>query len=371
MVNARALTILALLPSLPAACGDSSGRDDSSALSGGAPTGAPTTASTSASSGSASSDDATSTDATASSGDATAGSTTATTTASSTASESDVSSSEPGPDLEPSADLPADEVCTKVDVLLVIDASSSMTSEIATLPATFAEMKDVLETEVGKGIDDFHIAVMNACPKPPYFHNYGADDTDCGFPGGQNWLASDTPGLDAKFTCVADIPLQDEALADNGGDNGGYDSQVDTCLDGPDEDEQPALTAAAALQPGVRQNGAFLRSDAVLLVIAVTDEDEALANVGSPQAIHDQLASVKSDANNLTFLGVGGAPGGCQSVYDGDDVKDSKHLRAVAEAFGDRGLFRDMCSGPDPLRDAFVEALTTVVHDACEQFIPE
>ncbi len=270
-------------------------------------------------------------------------------------------------------DLPADfVVCNKVDVLLVVDASATMDEELASLPATFSEMQETLALEVGEGIEDFHIAVINACPKPANFHNYGADDTDCEFPDNLNWLASDAPKLDAQFACVVQLPLQDEALEGKGGTNGGYNSLPDTCIDADDEDEQPAWTAAMALDPGVAANAGFAREDAVLLVIAITDEDEALVGPDDAAQIHDAIVATKVDPSRIVFLGIGGDEGGCNSAYGDDDVKDSKVLREVAGAFGDRGLYRDLCkkNGPDPIAAAFDEVLTTVVDAACTHFIP-
>lgn len=264
-----------------------------------------------------------------------------------------------------------DEVCSKVDVVLAVDASSSMAAEIATLPETFVLMKDTLATKVGNGITDFRIAVINACPKPAFFHNYAAGDTDCKFPAGRNWLASDDPKIDEQFACVVDIPLQNEALDEKGGNNGGFDSKPDQCSDSDDEDEQPAWTAAQAVQPGIPQNSNFLRPDAIVFVVAITDEDEAFASVGDGQEIRDALISAKNGVdNNVTFLGIGGED--CQSAYDGDDVKDSDNLRETAEAFGERGLFRSMCEeqGPDPIAAAFEEALTTIVDAACDEYVP-
>ena len=309
-----------------------------------------------------------------------AGGTTTTTTTTTTtgasvdasSGDSDVSSSGASTGLA-SPDLPGEfVVCSKVDVVLVVDASATMDEELASLPATFAELQETLALEVGEGIEDFHIAVLNACPKPPNFHNYGADDTDCGFPDDHNWLASDTPQLDAKFACVVQLPLQDEALQEKGGGNGGYNSLPDTCSDKQDEDEQPAWTAARALDPKVAANSGFARDDALLLVIAITDEDEALVGPADAEEIHDAIVAAKGDASRVVFLGIGGDEGGCNSAYGDDPVQDSKVLRQIAEAFGARGLYRDLCkkNGPDPIADAFDEALTTVVDAACTQFNP-
>lgn len=270
-------------------------------------------------------------------------------------------------------DLPGPfEVCSKIDVLLVVDASETMTAELATLPATFAAMQETLALEVGDGIEDFNIAAINACPSPPNFHNFGADDTDCGFPDGRNWLASSDTMLDQRFACVVQFPLQEEALADKGGDNGGYNSIPDNCSDEDDEDEQPAWTAARALAPDVAANAGFAREDSVLFVVAITDEDEALVDPDDADEIHAAIVAAKGDADKVVFLGIGGDEGGCNSAYDEDEVKDSEVLRAVADAFGDRGLYRTMCKkrGDDPIGAAFDEALTTVVDTACTQFVP-
>ena len=121
------------------------------------------------------------------------------------------------------------------------------------------------------------------------------------------------------------------------------------------------------------ENMGFLREDAILLVVAITDEDEAFADVGDAQEIHDLLLAAKNGvANNITFLGIGGGRGGCPSAYDGSSVDDSQNLREVADSFGMNGLYRDMCEGasPDPIRDAFEEALTTIVDAACDNYIP-
>lgn len=270
-------------------------------------------------------------------------------------------------------DLPGEfEVCTRVDVLLVVDASASMAGALASLPATFAEIQATLALEVGAGIDDFNIAVINACPAPPNFHNYGAGDTDCEFPDGRNWLSSSDAAVAQKFACVVQLPYQDEALAGNGGANGGFNSIPDTCSDGDDEDEQPAWTAARALDPGVAVNAGFSRADAILFVVAITDEDESLVDPDDPGEIHDAIVAAKGDADRVVFLGIGGDEGGCDNAYGGGEVADSKVLREVAGTFGARGMYRSMCKsrGADPIGDAFGEALTTVVDSACTSSRP-
>ncbi|MCY0993482.1 hypothetical protein OV203_40465 [Nannocystis sp. ILAH1] len=307
------------------------------------------------------------TDGSASAGETTGTAPTTTSGDDSSAADDSSTTTSPGPDLP---DIVA--ACTKVDVLLVVDASATMADALASLPATFAEIQATLALEVGEGIDDFHVAVINACPKPPHFHNYGAGDTDCQFPGGRNWLASDDPTIAQNFACVVQLPFQDEALEGKGGDNGGYASIPDTCSDADDEDEQPAWTAAKALDPGVAVNAGFSRADSVLLVVAITDEDESLVGPDDAAEIHDAIVAAKGDAERVVFLGIGGDEGGCDNAYGGGEVKDSEVLREVAGTFGARGMYRSMCKkrGADPIGDAFAEALTTVVDAACETFTP-
>lgn len=50
--------------------------------------------------------------------------------------------------------------------------------------------------------------------------------------------------LDQRFACVVQFPLQEEALDEEGGDNGGYNSIPDTCSDDEDEDDRDAIAAA-------------------------------------------------------------------------------------------------------------------------------
>lgn len=150
---------------------------------------------------------------------------------------------------------------------------------------------------------------------------------------------------------MVQLPLQEEALEAKGGTNGGYNSLPDTCSDQQDEDEQPAWTAAKSLDLGVAANAGFARDDALLLVIAITDEDEALVGPDDAAEIHDAIVTAKGDASRVVFLGIGGDEGGCNSAYGDDEVKDSIVLRQIAEAFGKRGLYRDLCkkNGPDPI----------------------
>ncbi len=278
------------------------------------------------------------------------------------ASGGSASESGPGPkfDLGVSPDMAEDEqeFCRKVDVILAVDNSGSMQEEIAALQGpVFNSLPEQL-LAVGNGLDDFQLAVIDACPKPPYFHDTGKGGA-CGFSTGKNYMSSESPQLTAEFECVINLS------------GNGYMGAADSCQDegdNKDDDEQPALSAAKAVSPPAQgaQNGGFLRDDAVLFVVAITDEDEEGLE-GSPQEIAQRFIDAKSgDINDVVFLGIGG-----KSICNGPygTALNATTLGAVAQVFegAGRGLHWDLCAGDLPT--AFAEGIA-LVDGACKDFIP-
>jgi hypothetical protein len=263
----------------------------------------------------------------------------------------------------------SDSACKHVDVVMALDRSWGTTEEIAALTtnAVFQLMTNELMDNAGtNGVDDFRLGIIDACPKPARYHNWGAVSGNCNFPGnpGVNYLVS-TQGspLDiAMAQCAAEL----EDLVDNG-----YNDQSDSCIDSGqygDDNEQPAFTAAASLSEA--DNTDFLRDDAVLLMVALTNEDEEMLGLGShndpplaPQDIVDMIAAAKGGSiDNVVFLGIAG-DGDCSGPYG--DADDAPALRAVTQIFVDagRGLFWNVCAGN--LDDAMTQALA-LVDTVCE-----
>ncbi len=240
--------------------------------------------------------------------------------------------------------------CKKVDLVISVDNSSSMKEEKQAMSNTvFPAFAQALR-KVGGGLESFRVGVTDACPLPANFHTRGVANV-CNFQGGKTWMESSSTALEDEFRCVGDI-----------------DSRDSTCT-GSNDDEQPASTAAKALEPPMSTTGpnaGFSRDDAVLVVMAITDEDEQPTPAQPPQQVFQRLIAVKGgSAKRMVFLGIGGAKS-CSGVYG--SAKEAVQLKALTDLFiaQGRGVFTDLCAGK--LEDGLTQAVQ-VVQTACEQLV--
>jgi hypothetical protein len=236
--------------------------------------------------------------------------------------------------------------CEHVDVVIAVDNSGSMAKEQQALrdvafPAFASALRDVA------AVADFRVGVLDACSRPASFHTRGRT-TDCRFAGGRVWMDASSPALESEFSCVANIDSRDAECS------------------GDDDDEQPVTAATAALEaewaaPG-KPNAGFLRDDAMLVVVAITDEDEQPVPDASAQRVYDRLVALKGDASEIVFLGAGGASD-CEGPYGPADDADT--LQEVAQLFRakQRGAFSDLCQGG--LEQGMRDAVATLAA-ACE-----
>lgn len=250
--------------------------------------------------------------------------------------------------------------CRRVDVVFVVDNSSSMSEEHEALQGPVFDSFPQTLLSINGGIDDFQLAVIDACPKPAYFHDTGASGA-CGYSTGTNFMSSASPALADEFACVSEFSTM------------GYMGMADACVDDgdlADDDEQPGLTAARGVtgEAIMDPNAGFLRPDALLFVVTITDEDEALVDVGSTQEIFDQLVAAKGgDVDQIVYLGIAGGSA-CDGPYgSAEDAVRTRELAARFEAAG-RGLFWDLCMGE--LELAFQTAIEGSVDEACQEFVP-
>ncbi|WP_434044980.1 MULTISPECIES: hypothetical protein [Sorangium] len=239
--------------------------------------------------------------------------------------------------------------CEHVDVVFALDNSSSMDEEKAS-------MRDVVFPAFAQallqisGIKDFRAAVIDACPLPANFHTRGAAG-ECSFQSQKAWMESTSSELTSEFQCAADLYAEDVECS------------------GDSDDEQPASAVAAALEPpfSTAENAGFLRDDALLVVVAITDEDEQPVPSQRPQQIHDRLVAAKGgEAKNVVFLGIGGRED-CDGAYGSADEADNLQRLVDTFAADERGFFWDLCEGR--LEDGLTNALSAI-EEACTEFVP-
>jgi hypothetical protein len=254
----------------------------------------------------------------------------------------------------PNGDTEAEEGCRKVDVIISIDHSDSMYEEIdAMLGPVFDSFPDAL-LSVNNGLDDFHLGVMDACNNPAVLHDWGIDGF-CDFSTGTNYMSSNSPNLYEEYHCVTDLAFD------------GYMNGPDACSMNND-DEQPANTAADAINPPFidEQNDGFLRNDAVLFVVAMTDEDELPVPAQTAQQIVDKYVEAKGTIDNVVFLGIAGGSN-CSGPYG--SAQNATLMKQVTQIFVDeeQGLFWDLCVGD--LEMAF-DLVLDQVDSTCSNFQP-
>lgn len=242
--------------------------------------------------------------------------------------------------------------CTKVDIVISVDGSDSMFEELSDMTSTvFPAFADRLRN-ISDGLDDFRVATLDGCPTPATFHTRGNFAGECSFAGGERWIDSSSPALVDEFRCVGDIYMGDSQCT------------------GFDDDEQPVSAAAAALEPpyATGDNAGFLRDDALLVVLAITDEDEQpTGSAQSSQQIYDRLAAIKGgDANEIVFVGIG-ASSLCGGVYAPEGV--ATRLRGVTDLFSahNRGVWWDLCDGQ---LDQGLAGAIEVIETACDELPP-
>lgn len=240
-------------------------------------------------------------------------------------------------------DLVGASACKHVDLIISVDGSSSMTEELQAMRTTiFPAFAQRLGT-ISDGLEDFRVGTVDACPTPSNLHTAGQGEA-CNFSSGQPWIESASPNIDAEFACVGDILLSDQQCSGN------------------NDDEQPASAAAAALESS--QNSAFQRSDALTVIVAITDEDEQPTGAArTPEEVYTRLVdTVGGDPRRLVFLGIGGSRDCRGGVYG--DAEEANRMKAITELFDahGRGVFWDLCEGQ--LEDGLGEAFG-VIESAC------
>lgn len=200
--------------------------------------------------------------------------------------------------------------CSGVDFLFVIDNSLSMLQEQSNLTASFPGFMRVVGETVQ--VKDHHVMVIDtdgwdgegtqASPETcddtlGAGKRAGSGGQDCGVVGPQRYIEAGQTDLEGTFSCLAKV-----------GTFGDFGEQP---MDALQRAVSPAENASAGCNAG------FLRDDAILVVVLVTDEDDT-RSAGRAEAWRQALLDAKSgDERAVVVLGFvgddnvqGGLPGG-------------------------------------------------------------
>lgn len=271
-------------------------------------------------------------------------------------------------DVGPSgAEGPGDQTggCKKVDLLFVIDNSISMAGEQANLIASFdgfisgirQELVDTQSVHVGVITTDAYDGNEEQC------RLLGALVTQTG--GGASSEAVCGPFSEGRFM------TQDDDL------ESAFACAAQVGIDGDNNERVMDAVKAALAGSGNGCNAGFLRSDALLVLVLITDEDDKRqqlydtleGSLGDPPDWYDMVVQAKGglDTNVSVLTITGGMPGNvCPPADAVEGAEDAVRLRDFTSRFT-HGFLGDVCA---PSYDPFFTQAVEVVESACNDFIP-
>jgi hypothetical protein len=258
------------------------------------------------------------------------------------------------------------EGCQKVDILFVIDNSGSMVEEQASLLASFSGFVSGIQAQLGSA-DSYHLGVVTTdaySNNAPGCQTLGALVTQTGgdsaagldclpFSSGARYLDDTEPDLDAKFSCIAQVGISGS---------------------GDEIQAQSGYTAVsfAMNAPGACNDG-FIRDDALLVVVIITDEEDTPDCVpffgclgggseGNPPDWFQKYSDAKGGIQeNIVMLALVG-----QSDQNTCSADFGVRLIALTNWFFN-GSVGDICA---PDYSPFFNSAISVIEDACDNFTP-
>ena len=275
------------------------------------------------------------------------------------------------------------ERCNRMDLVFVIDDSGSMVEEQDNLAANFPDFISVIDsfvTESGEPLD-YRIAVTTSgrdinytvdppeacvpvlgCIDPPGIESNkrgddGAFKQKCDM--SRRWIERADPDVSGTFSCAARVGTGGPSI------------------------EMSLLTTELALteQMNGGVNQGFLREDALLGLVILSDEDDCSRTDNNFTVESDQchpewpenvpidhftttLDTIKGDRGRWATAVIAG-PNNCSSSFG--DAINARRLKQFVTETGTNGVFSSICQGD--LSGALADALETF-DAACEAFPP-
>lgn len=265
---------------------------------------------------------------------------------------------------EQSADdgIPMSDECAKVDVLYIIDNSPSMYEEQQTLIANFGNFVADMQTSLD-GVDSYLIGVITTddyqdggwiddgantvnAQAPECQHLGGlvvqAQSGMCKpFADGNNFI-TENDDLATKFECIANV-----------GEDGDSDEYVGDAL----------ITLLAEGQQNTGCNANFIRNDAMLIIVILTDENDS-SNSNENQWFQ-AVVDAKGSEENVVVLSLIWDAGNnnCTNAFS---ETDGYQIEAFTEMFTNHAV-GNICD--DSYAGFFSSAIPTI-ESACENFEP-
>lgn len=253
--------------------------------------------------------------------------------------------------------------CTKVDILFAIDNSGSMGGEQANLIAAFPGFVTGIQ-EALQFAESYHIGVVTSDSYGPneagcqgvgdlVTQTGGADSSNgpCGpYSSGYRWFDNTEPDLASTFACAAQV----------GTDGSGDEEQVHGLL---------RATDAERNAPGACNDG-FLRDDALLVVVLITDEEDAEQCIpiigcdgGTPAGPNEWFTRLVTNKfnieTNIVMLSLVGLPGSSCADHGSRILDFGTRFTNHAEG--------EICAGN--YAEFFTQAISEI-DTACQEFIP-
>jgi hypothetical protein len=249
--------------------------------------------------------------------------------------------------------------CGKIDLLFVIDDSASMDQEQVSLANAFPGFIDAIAA-VKDGTLDYRVAItttsssmvceeaVDAVGPENSVAVDGALVNTCDMQ--KPWLSRGEGNVKESFACAAQVGTQGSS------------------------DEMPLRTMRAALEQA-QAGGQFLREDALLAIVMLTDEDDVSTRELHYTTIaekHDDLTDVASYGTFLDGLkkhhdrwaaAVIAGDGDCESDFG--KAKNAPRLASFAGLAGKHGKVSSICAGD--LSVSLRDVLATV-QAACNDF---
>ena len=274
--------------------------------------------------------------------------------------------------------------CAEMDILFVVDDSLSMGEEQTNLAANFPGFIDVLEQRYGSNGApiDYRVAVTTTGRSVDYTVSY-----PIGYPSGPTNIPVSTQGANGAFLDDPACGPPRRWLERGDGDvTGVFSCQAQVGTRGPNL-EMPLLATELAFVDRVADgtNAGFLRPNALLAIVILTDEDDCsrrddnfvigsfFSDICSTEPGFDDvgrhidtLDTVAGGRERWAVAVIAGpGPGICVSEFG--DAFEGRRLRQFVGGVGDNAVFSSICQGD--LASALDDALDTF-GEACQALPP-